>query len=171
MLSRRRKDKPDDQLVFCSGLALSRLKTSTNPASRRCPPSGKPFSTRTSRFVLLSMRRVPMGSARTERVGVVLGRHKCAPEGLPGLMPQERGDPDVPRTGVRAVNPGRPNPKLVPPILIGIDKVVRRQRIRVLADGLPKYPLACSRVQVCANPATSDHLPVKRRVAVISHVQ
>ena len=117
MLSGRRKDEPDDQLVFCSGLALSRLKTSTNPARRRCPPSGKPFSTRTSRIVTV------VHAARADRLcqdpnaAVVARRHKRAPKRLPGLVAQERGDPDVPGTGVCAVNPGRPDPELVAPIL------------------------------------------------------
>src|SRR5262245_32253489 len=63
ILSGRRNDEPDDQLVFCSGLAFRRLKTSMNPASRRCLPRRKPFSTRTSSIVMLSIRRVLIGSA------------------------------------------------------------------------------------------------------------
>ena len=43
MLSGRRKDEPDDQLVFCSGLALSRLKTSTNPPGGDVHRAGSPF--------------------------------------------------------------------------------------------------------------------------------
>ena len=43
MLRGRRK-VPEDQLVVCSGFALSRLNTSTNPAMRRLPERWMPFS-------------------------------------------------------------------------------------------------------------------------------
>ena len=66
MLRGRRKD-PDDQLEFCSGLSLSTLKTSTH-AARRCRSSRKPFSTRTSTIVMLSMTKRAKPGARVDRV-------------------------------------------------------------------------------------------------------
>ena len=67
MLSGRRKD-PDDQFVFCSGLALNTLKRSTNMARRVADRRRNPFSRRTSRMVTLSIRRVSIGSARIRTV-------------------------------------------------------------------------------------------------------
>ena len=58
-----RRNVPDDQLVVCSGFELSRLDRSTNPAMR-VPKRRMPFSTRISAIVTLSIRRVPIGSAR-----------------------------------------------------------------------------------------------------------
>ena len=68
MLSGRRKDGPEDQITFCSGFALKPLKMSTKAETRRFPVSGTRFSTRTSTSVMLSIRRVPTGSASTVTV-------------------------------------------------------------------------------------------------------
>ena len=73
MLSARSKDGPDDQFVFCSGLASSTLKTSTNPAMRRCLARRKPFSTRTSRSVMLSMHAAGADSTGPLISGIGLG--------------------------------------------------------------------------------------------------
>ena len=64
MLTGRRKDAPDDQIVFCSGFALKQLKTSTIAERRLVSLQPQRFSTRTSTSVTWSIRRVPTGSAR-----------------------------------------------------------------------------------------------------------
>ena len=67
MLTGRRKDGPDDQIVFCSGFAFRQLNTSMNPETRRFFSLTR-FSTRTSRSVMWSIRLLPTGSASTVTV-------------------------------------------------------------------------------------------------------
>ena len=61
MVNGRRKDAPDDQIAFCSGLAFRQLKTSRNAETRR-RFTRIDLSILTSTSVTWSRRRVPTGS-------------------------------------------------------------------------------------------------------------
>src|SRR5262245_56459527 len=69
-------------------------------------------------------------------------------------MAQERCDPYVPWPCVGAVHLGRPDPEIVPPILAGIDQVVWRQRIEVVADGLTEV---CARLVATPGVREAPH--------------
>ena len=59
---------PEAQITFNSGFAFAQLRMSTKAERRRAPERRMLFSTRTSTSVMLSIRRVPTGSASTVTV-------------------------------------------------------------------------------------------------------
>ena len=72
MVSGRRNDGPDDQTTFCSGFAFRQLNTSRKIAMRS-PFTRTVFSSLKSTNVMLSIRRVPIGSMSMVTVQIPRG--------------------------------------------------------------------------------------------------